>query len=142
VDRPVRRSAPVPGEIPRGTTDSRLKRMLQAMFVMTILIVIRTIYRVIEFVDGWNGTIISTEWIFDVFDGLMITLAMFTLNLFHPGIYLRDPGHSTLSQTGPEDVILEHRPKTSPPLMRDKSSSISRHARAHVMPSTSAYVPR
>jgi len=40
-DRPVRRSAPVPGEIPRGTTDSRLQRMLQAMFVMTILIVIR-----------------------------------------------------------------------------------------------------
>jgi len=80
-DRPVRRSAPVPGEIARGTTDSRLKRMLQAMFLMTVLIVIRyfhffycfcfwtlmvprTIYRVIEFVDGWDGTIISTEWIF------------------------------------------------------------------------------
>ena len=74
----------------------------------------------------------------DVFDGLMITLAMFTLNLFHPGIYLRDPGHSTLSRTGPdsEGVILEDRLKTSPPLMRDKSSSISRHVPA--MPSTSA----
>lgn len=70
----------------------------------------------------------------DVFDGLMITLAMFTLNLFHPGIYLRDPGHSTLSQTGPEEVILEDRFKTSPPLMRDRPSSISRHARAHAMP--------
>ena len=26
----------------------------------------------------------------DVFDGLMIVLAMFTLNIFHPGTYLRD----------------------------------------------------
>jgi len=25
----------------------------------------------------------------DVFDGVMIVLAMFTLNLFHPGTYLR-----------------------------------------------------
>ena len=81
-DRPVRRSSPVPGEIARGTTDNSLRRMLQAMFIMTILIVIRyfhffycfcflrtlmafrTIYRVIEFEDGWNGTVISTEWIF------------------------------------------------------------------------------
>jgi len=137
-DRPVRRSAPVPGEIPRGTTDSRLKRMLQAMFIMTVLIVIRTIYRVIEFVDGWDGTIISTEWIFDVFDGVMITLAMFVLNIFHPGVYLRDPDHSTLSRTGPEAVVLEDHLKTSPPMMRNRSSSVSRHARAHAMPSASA----
>jgi hypothetical protein len=29
----------------------------------------------------------------DVFDGTMITLAMWTLNLFHPGIYLRVDDH-------------------------------------------------
>lgn len=73
----------------------------------------------------------------DVFDGVMITLAMFALNLFHPGVYLRDPDHSTPSRTGPE-VILEDRLKTSPPMMRDRSSSVSRHARAHAMPSASA----
>jgi hypothetical protein len=75
----------------------------------------------------------------DVFDGLMITLAMFTLNIFHPGIYLRDP--SNLSTTSPEGVILDDVPKTSPPLMRDRSSSVSRHARAQAIPSP-AYGPR
>lgn len=75
----------------------------------------------------------------DVFDGLMITLAMFTLNIFHPGIYLRDP---TLSQTSPEEVILEDRLKTSPPVMKDRSSSLSRHTSAHAMSSTSANGPR
>ena len=74
----------------------------------------------------------------DVFDGVMITLAMFALNFFHPGIYLRDPDHSTLPRTGPEEVILEDRLKMSPPMMRGRSSSVSRHARAHAMPSTSA----
>jgi hypothetical protein len=43
-DRPVRRSAPVPGEVLRGTMDKRLRRMLQAMTTMTIFIVIRYFY--------------------------------------------------------------------------------------------------
>ena len=43
-DRPVKRSAPVPGEVLRGTTDKRLHRMLQAMIIMTIFIVIRYFY--------------------------------------------------------------------------------------------------
>ena len=76
----------------------------------------------------------------DVFDGLMITLAMFTLNVFHPGIYLGTP--SNLPTTSPEGVILDDGPKTSPPMMRDRSSSVSRHARAQAIPSTSAYGPR
>ncbi|KAF8496771.1 RTA1-domain-containing protein [Russula emetica] len=87
-DRPVRQSAPMPGEFFRGTMDKRLHRMLQAMITMTIFIVIRTIYRVVEFVNGWDGRVISTQWVFNVFDGTMIVLAMYTLNIFHPSIYL------------------------------------------------------
>ncbi|KAN0109791.1 RTA1-like protein [Russula decolorans] len=108
-DQPVRRSAPMPGEVLRGTTDKRLHRVLQAMITMTIFIVIRTIYRVIEFVSGWNGKVISTQWVFNVFDGTMIVLAMYTLNLFHPGIYLREEHYS--SQTSSEGVVMEDRLK-------------------------------
>ena len=149
-DRPVRRSAPVPGEVLRGTADARLNRMLYAMFVMTIfifiryflhpfcmqriLIVCRTIYRVVEFVSGWNGTVVSTQWLFstwlfiipcprviigdcaDVFDGTMITLAMFTLNFFHPGIYLQESGSP--SPTSSEGIDMEDRLKMSVPLER------------------------
>jgi hypothetical protein len=87
-DLPIRRSAPVPNEVLRGTMDKRLNRMLQAMLIITIFIMIRAIYRVVEFAGGWNGKVISTQWLFYVFDGTMICLAMFTLNVFHPGIYL------------------------------------------------------
>ncbi|KAI0282477.1 RTA-like protein [Russula aff. rugulosa BPL654] len=85
-DQPVRRLAPVQGEVLRGRTDKRLHCMLQAMITMTIFI---DYLRVVEFADGWNGKVISTQWVFNVFDGIMIVLAMYTLNIFHPGIYLR-----------------------------------------------------
>lgn len=38
----------------------------------------------------------------------MICLAMFTLNLIHPGIYLQ--GDDNLSQTSPESTFMEYRP--------------------------------
>jgi len=76
---------------PRGTVDKPMKYMLSAMAVMVILLVIRSIYRTIELSDGWTGTVISTQWLFDVFDGAMVVLAMFTLSLFHPGVLLPGP---------------------------------------------------
>jgi hypothetical protein len=86
-------------------------------------------YRVVEFANGWTGKVISTQWVFsawsffsflfpnlivivvyaDVFDGTMIVLAMYTLNLFHPGIYLR--GEDYPSQTSSEGVVMEERLK-------------------------------
>jgi hypothetical protein len=75
--------------------DKRLRRMLQALFIMTILIIIRyfifaiafacnripdelcrTVYRLIEFKDGFHGKVISTEWLFGAwsFYGLLRTL--------------------------------------------------------------------
>ena len=66
----------------------------------------RSIYRIIEFSDGYNGKIAHTQVLFsellrmlllfrispahiDVFDGMMVTLAMYTLNAMHPGMLLR-----------------------------------------------------
>ncbi|KAI0255342.1 RTA1-domain-containing protein [Lactifluus subvellereus] len=106
-DRPMR-STHVPGGAFRGIVDIRLRRMLYAMSVMTIFIVIRTIYRTVEFVNGWNGKVISTQWLFNVFDGTMITLAMLTLNAFHPGVLMQEleyPYPSNSNGTSPEDLL-------------------------------------
>ncbi|VDC01748.1 unnamed protein product [Peniophora sp. CBMAI 1063] len=72
----------------RSKTPRRLKIMLMGMSAMTILLFIRSIYRTAELADGWHGTIITTEWLFDVFDALMISSAMLTLNVIHPGFFL------------------------------------------------------
>jgi hypothetical protein len=85
------------------------------------LMVCRTIYRTAEFVSGWNGKIYSTQWLFStcvcyklhrivtnycavVFDATMIAQAMWTLNIIHPGVYLKksDDPYPTNGDNGPE----------------------------------------
>lgn len=65
--------------------DTRMKLSLYAMAFSTICLFIRAVYRTIELTDGWNGRIIATQLYFNVLDGGMVTLAIFTLNIFHPG---------------------------------------------------------
>jgi len=73
----------------RVPTTPRLRIMLIGMTTMTGFIIIRSIYRTVELADGWGGKVIETQWLFDVFDALMIVLAMLTLNIVHPGVFLR-----------------------------------------------------
>lgn len=115
-DRPML-SARVHGEATRGLMDRPLKRMLYAMSVMTVFIFIRTVYRTIEFVGGWDGKVNTTQWYFNVFDGAMITLAMLTLNIFHPGIFLRESAYPS-SPTDFEGLALAGHPKTGNGEMR------------------------
>ncbi|KAJ7663241.1 RTA1 like protein-domain-containing protein, partial [Mycena polygramma] len=82
-DKPVRANSS-----PRGVLTRRLKVMLAALAFSTIVLVIRSVYRVIELTGGWDGPVIRTEVYFNIFDGGMVVLAMFTLNFAHPGILL------------------------------------------------------
>ena len=50
----------------RSRTPRGLKVMLLGMSIMTICLFIRSVYRTAELSDGWNGTIITTEWPFGV----------------------------------------------------------------------------
>ncbi|EIM86347.1 RTA1-like protein [Stereum hirsutum FP-91666 SS1] len=68
---------------------SRVKLMLWGLAQMDIYLFTRSVYRVVELADGWFGKIHRTEIYFVILDGLMILLAMLTLNIFHPGFLLR-----------------------------------------------------
>ncbi|KAF9457833.1 RTA1 like protein-domain-containing protein [Collybia nuda] len=70
--------------------DVRLKIMSGGLVFSTLCLFIRAVYRTIELSDGWNGRIISTELYFNVLDGAMIVLAIFTMNITHPGVLLHD----------------------------------------------------
>ena len=50
---------------------------------------IRSIFRLIEFSDGWFGTIASHESCFYCFDFLMIFLCFVVFTVFHFGVHLR-----------------------------------------------------
>ncbi|KAJ7512201.1 RTA1 like protein-domain-containing protein [Mycena galericulata] len=89
----------------RGELDSRLRIMIGALGFNTTCLLIRAIYRTLELLNGFEGRIISTERYFNVLDGGMITLAIFTLNFVHPGIFLQ------VQSRGKEDTEVELRLK-------------------------------
>ncbi|KAI0047690.1 RTA1-like protein [Auriscalpium vulgare] len=88
---------------PRGRTDKHIQILLGGMSLMTGFILIRSVYRTIELSDGYNGKVISTQYLFIVFDAAMIVLAMLTFNLCHPGYFL---GESELQIQDGSDIPL------------------------------------
>ncbi|KAJ5274036.1 RTA1 like protein [Penicillium angulare] len=60
------------------------------------MILIRSIYRVIEYAQGNSGYVISHEVFIYVFDATMMFLVMIVMNDFHPSVVLKGnpPVHS------------------------------------------------
>ncbi|KAF8161694.1 RTA1-like protein [Crassisporium funariophilum] len=75
----------------RGVYTTKIGLMVYALIFSTTLLVIRAIYRTIELNNGWDGPIISDELLFNVLDGAMIVLAIYTINIAHPGLLLAEP---------------------------------------------------
>ncbi|KAF8202068.1 RTA1 like protein-domain-containing protein [Mycena galopus ATCC 62051] len=63
-DRPVRGSS-----VHRGIMDTKLKTMVAALAFATLVLFIRSIYRIIELATGWHGRVIETAVYFNVLDG-------------------------------------------------------------------------
>ncbi|CAG8232621.1 unnamed protein product [Penicillium salamii] len=66
--------------------------LLFALYIASILILIRSIYRIVEFVQGNSGYLISHEVFLYVFDAAMMFLVMIVMNFFHPSVVLSDIG--------------------------------------------------
>ncbi|KAI0368536.1 RTA1-domain-containing protein [Pilatotrama ljubarskyi] len=86
IDKPFQRKS---GAMPKSYAfDRGVQLMIVGLAFDGVFILIRSIYRTIELTDGWSGRIIETQVYFNVLDGAMIVLAMFTLNFFHPAFLL------------------------------------------------------
>jgi hypothetical protein len=83
-DKPFQRPD---NEPPSGNyfMDGKMKAMLFGISFGSLAIYVRSVYRTIELIDGWDGRIITTELYFNTMDGAMILLTMYCLNFFHPG---------------------------------------------------------
>ena len=69
---------------------TNVRLMLVGVGITTTWVFIRSIYRTVEFANRWTGRNLTTQTYFNVLDGAPIVLAMFTLNIFHPGWLLRE----------------------------------------------------
>jgi len=84
--------------IQSGPLDQRMKYMVVGLTFATTCMFIRSVYRTIELANGFAGTIISTQVYFNVLDGGMITLAIYTINIAHPGYLLIKPTENLARQ--------------------------------------------
>ncbi|KAF3061826.1 Sphingoid long-chain base transporter RSB1 [Daldinia childiae] len=57
-----------------------------ALALSTICIFWRSVFRVAELSNGWSGSLMGRQDLFIGFEGVMITVAVLVLNVFHPSL--------------------------------------------------------
>ncbi|CAG9943847.1 unnamed protein product [Clonostachys rosea f. rosea IK726] len=63
-------------------------KLVVAVYISSVLIMIRCIFRVAEFAEGMNGYAFRHEWLFWVFEALPMAPAIGVFCLYHPSKYL------------------------------------------------------
>ncbi|KIY64060.1 RTA1 like protein [Cylindrobasidium torrendii FP15055 ss-10] len=96
-----------PFENHRGVLTRRLSIMLLVLLAEIVFLYVRSVYRTVELTDGWNGTIISTQVYFNVFDGAMMVLAVWLLIPFHPSFFLAEAVLASSNDDGSQCTVAE-----------------------------------
>lgn len=77
----------------------RFKWFLLGLFLASVLVLCRSVFRTIEMIGGWVGPISTVEWYYFAFDAAPVCASVILLNLFHPG-YVLPENHSEAVQQG------------------------------------------
>ncbi|EJU02137.1 RTA1-domain-containing protein [Dacryopinax primogenitus] len=78
------------------------RTLLYALYVSTVLVLIRQVYRVIEFSQGWFGFLPTHEGYFYGLDSLVILLASAVYIWYWPDKYIPGDRHMRLGENGTE----------------------------------------
>lgn len=71
------------------------KRYLMALYFASVLVMIRCIYRVVEYIQGQSGELQSHEYFAYMFDALLMFQVMVVFIVFHPSkVVSRENGKS------------------------------------------------
>jgi hypothetical protein len=68
-----------------GVLKRDLKVVLYVMYVSATIVTIRCIYRLVEYIEGWESSIYQNEVYFWIFEATIMFVNTALLNLFHPG---------------------------------------------------------
>ncbi|KAL4930261.1 RTA1 domain-containing protein [Aspergillus undulatus] len=63
--------------------------LLFALYVVSVLILVRSVFRLIEFIDGYGGYLMTHEVFIYVFDAVLMCVVMGVLNYWHPSFVIR-----------------------------------------------------
>ena len=64
--------------------DSPWYKHLIALYAASILILIRNLFRVVEYVQGNDGYLLGHEWFLYIFDAVLMLTVMVIFNVVHP----------------------------------------------------------
>lgn len=62
--------------------------VMWALYIACLLILVRSIFRVVEFVEGNNGFIMRREYLLYIFDACLMSLTGLLLGIVYPGSFL------------------------------------------------------
>ncbi|KAJ5725388.1 uncharacterized protein N7483_006745 [Penicillium malachiteum] len=74
----------------QGWKQRNWKTVLLALYAVCTLILIRCIYRLIEYKYGYSGYLMTHEAFTYIFDALLMFVAMVIMNVYHPAVILGD----------------------------------------------------
>ncbi|RYP91277.1 hypothetical protein DL770_002595 [Monosporascus sp. CRB-9-2] len=73
------------------------QRYLWVLYAVSGLILVRSIFRVIEYLQGYNGSLQGTEYWLYIFDAMLMFVVMAILNVFHPSRVISCKAHAQTS---------------------------------------------
>ncbi|KAK7423099.1 hypothetical protein QQX98_001175 [Neonectria punicea] len=76
-------------------TSPRFKRLLMGMEVASALLIVYSVYRIVEFAGGVPGTLFQNQTAFMILGGAIPLLAAIMLTVLHPGIAFGDAWSAT-----------------------------------------------
>lgn len=60
------------------------QKHIVALYIGSLLILVRSIFRVVEYLQGWQGYILSHEIFLYIFDACLMFAVMLIFNWIHP----------------------------------------------------------
>ncbi|KPM34661.1 hypothetical protein AK830_g11912 [Neonectria ditissima] len=79
----------------RVYTSSKFKRFLMGMEIASALLIVYSVYRIVEFAGGVPGTLFQNQAAFMILGGAIPLLAAIVLTVLHPGIAFGDAWSAT-----------------------------------------------
>ncbi|KAJ4362106.1 hypothetical protein N0V95_001563 [Ascochyta clinopodiicola] len=83
-----------------GLLKEELKTVLYVMYVSATIVTIRCIYRLVEYILGWESSIYQNETYFWIFEAVIMLVNTALLNTFHPGKRLPRSNGTFLAKDG------------------------------------------
>ena len=90
------------------TSDIPWQSCLNMLYLTSLAILVRNIYRVIEFIMGQNGYLLNNEWATYVFDGSLMLLVMISFFIWYPSQLQPSARDSVIELTTDRISCAEH----------------------------------